>query len=205
MVWHSARHFKFFDPDIKVVAVLHPHFYDYWGMQLQGYAEREGIDLTLAKGGSSRIKSVVSGLEVAVDVAAKHGGSAQDARVFIHDGARPFITTRMLKDSVKMVGKGTGAVPVVPVTDSLRERREDTTMTVDRSRFLAVQTPQVFMLDDIMRAYRLLNDEERLTDDASVAEKAGLRINTYDGDNRNIKITNPIDFIIAEAILAHNE
>ncbi|MCM1336861.1 MAG: 2-C-methyl-D-erythritol 4-phosphate cytidylyltransferase [Candidatus Amulumruptor caecigallinarius] len=147
----------------------------------------------LAYGGASRAESVSNALEAV---------SAEVQMVAVHDGVRPFVTPEMLDEAVKAVMEGAdGAIPVVPVTDSLRLLGTDgTSVPVDRSNYRAVQTPQVFRADRLIAAYaRGVRPE--FTDDASVMAAAGftdIRLTT--GSPYNIKLTNPLDLIILEAL-----
>lgn len=193
VVWHSVRRFKEFDPECKIIIVLNKDYFGYWEEKITPMSCQDGIEVMLVEGGRSRIASVRNGL-AAVPL-------EKDSKIFIHDAARPFINSELISRGEKSVRPGVGAVPVMPVVDSLREIGGESTKSVDRSRFLIVQTPQVFMAADIIPAYNAVKDETGLTDDASVAEKNSLVITTYPGDDANIKITNPIDFSIAEILV----
>ena len=117
--------------------------------------------------------------------------------VFIHDAARPLVTPELIARGASTLVPGNGAVPVVPVTDSLRHIGPCNSVSVSRSEYVAVQTPQVFFLSDILDAYESVEmSDPTLTDDASVAERFGLGIILFDGDPENIKITHPKDFNI---------
>ena len=98
------------------------------------------------------------------------------------------------------------AVPVVPVTDTLRhvDDRNGSSFTVNRKLFRAVQTPQVF---DISLAKQAFNQPERdsFTDDASVVESLGVRVNTVEGNSGNIKLTTPFDLKVAELLAEEEE
>lgn len=200
VIW-SIRTFHRFDPGCRIVVVVHRDYMDFWYREIQPVCDREGIRVEIAEGGNSRIHSVRNGLLKIREMIGKHTDSpSANPIVLIHDGARPFLTTRMIDEGVKYVAEGIGAIPVLPVTDSLRIKRGEETDTVDRSLYLAVQTPQIFRYEDIYRAYLNAGDEVGLTDDASVAEQSGIKIATYSGAPINIKITNPVDFAIGEAL-----
>ena len=124
-----------------------------------------------------------------------------DSIVLIHDGVRPFASEDLLKKMVASMDESLcrALVPVLPVTDTLRSTVEGE-KAVDRSKILRVQTPQVFFSEDIKAAYRG-PFELGFTDDASVAERCGVKIKTIPGESFNIKITTPEDMVFAEAIL----
>ena len=139
-------------------------------------------------GGESRAASVRNGLAAVPDDAAV---------VCVHDAARPLADADIYNRVIDEVRSGAaGAVPVVPVTDTIRKVDGG---VVDRSTLQAVQTPQAFRAD-LLRAAHAGADEA--TDDASLVEAAGHPIATVEGHPRNIKITHPDDLAAAEAWLA---
>jgi 2-C-methyl-D-erythritol 4-phosphate cytidylyltransferase len=137
-------------------------------------------------GGSSRSASVRAGLDAV---------PAQATHVVVHDAARPVPHPDVWRAVMDALGAGAEAVvPVVPVTDTLRE--VDGT-TVDRSRFVAVQTPQGFRADVLRKAHAA---DVEATDDAALAEAVGATVTCVPGSASNIKITTPADLILAEAL-----
>ncbi len=139
-------------------------------------------------GGASRAASVRNGLEAVPDDA---------AIICVHDAARPLAGADVYERVVEEVRSGAaGAVPVMPVTDTIR--RVDGGV-VDRSTLQAVQTPQAFRAELLREAHA---DAADATDDASLVEAAGHSIATVEGHPRNIKITHPDDLAAAEAWLA---
>lgn len=211
VITYSIDRFRKFDPQCHIIVVLHKDYFDWWQKEFR--EDTNGIyeSVYLVEGGDTRIESVKNGIWKARELRDKdlENKDRQDRRecdiVFIHDGARPFLTIDMLKNGVSNVGRNIGAIPVIPLTDSIRTKREGgKTQTVDRSQYVAVQTPQIFLLEDIGRAYSSIVDSDGLTDDASVAEKNNIEIVTYPGSQTNIKITYPMDFVVAETLL-HKE
>lgn len=192
MLWWSVEAFRAFDPDCRIVLVVHPDYLERWD-ELFG-SEEKALNLRIEKtaGGRSRIESVRNGLHYLKENS--EGASEAGQVVFIHDAARPEVSPELISRGCDAVRSGLGAVPAVPVTDSLRKLESGGSKAVDRSKFVAVQTPQVFILEDISQAYDSLVDESGLTDDASVAEKSGVRITLFEGDPANLKVTNPRDF-----------
>ena len=153
---------------------------------------------TIVPGGATRWESVRNGLQAIPADAAPH------STVLIHDGARPLIDKATVSRVCGATLNTDGAIPVVPVSDSLRQLDDDeiSSEPVDRSRFRAVQTPQGFSLWRLREAYTLPY-EDSFTDDASVLAAAGFHnITLVKGSVDNIKITNPRDILFAEAILA---
>ena len=149
--------------------------------------EREPLANATVAGGSTRSASVRAGLVALPD------GVTQ---VLVHDAARPVPIVDVWQRVLGALARGDEAVvPVVPVTDTLRARDG---ATVDRTGFVAVQTPQGFTLDVLRRAHGKHGDA---TDDAALAEAVGAKVSTVDGDLRNIKITEPWHLALAELLL----
>ncbi len=126
--------------------------------------------------------------------------------VLIHDGARPLPSQELIQAVIEGAQGHDGAIPGIPVTDSLRRGTASHSDAVDRSRYFAVQTPQGFPIDLLVQAYHFaetgVDHGKPFTDDASVMEHAGFSdLVITPGDPRNIKITNPLDLKIAEIYL----
>lgn len=128
--------------------------------------------------------------------------------VLVHDGARPFPSPDMVRKAIEALEDTDvqGAIPAIPVTDSLRQVMPDGASTaVDRSLFRAVQTPQAFRAGLLREAYRRASSPHSFTDDASVMEAAGFsRLVLTDGSPTNLKITNPADLAVASLLLSLN-
>lgn len=199
VLWWSMEAFKDFH-DTHIVLVLHPDFYEDWEKMISILQENEKIKYYIASGGVSRIESVRNGLEYIK----RHFNPSDNAIVCIHDGARPLVSPDLILRGLETVEKGKGAVPVVALSDSIRRKMGQTSVAADRSEFLAVQTPQIFHFNEIYDCYAKIEESSSFTDDASVAESAGMLIKTFEGDAENIKITNPADFSIAAVLLERN-
>lgn len=179
-------------PGIKVVVVLPSQHFSTWkNICLDDTFNSPQL---LVEGGITRFQSVRNALTRIPD----------GAIVMIHDGVRPFVSKKLIGRMLSMMGEDCRAlIPVLPVTDTLRST-DPSIPAPDRSRTMSVQTPQVFFSEDIREAYRRPY-ELGFTDDASVAERAGIRINMTEGEKFNIKITTPDDLVIGEAILLRQE
>jgi 2-C-methyl-D-erythritol 4-phosphate cytidylyltransferase len=145
----------------------------------------------LCSGGPRRQDSVHCGLETLGKV----------DWVAVHDGGRPLVKPGMIARGLKAARETGASVPIVPLIDTIKEVAEDGAVvrTLDRLRLFAVQTPQVFRYDLLMRAHREITAD--VTDDAAMVEMLGVRVKTYEGRRRNIKITTPDDMAMAEAYL----
>ena len=147
-------------------------------------------------GGDSRFQSVKNAL-MAID----RDTVGEGDMILVHDGARPLVSSQVIVNVIEGTVRHGAVVPVVPLTDSIRKMNTDgSSEPVDRSAYRAVQTPQGFDASAIIKAYSC-DAEPTFTDDASVAEAAGMTVALVDGDYRNIKITNRGDLEIARVLM----
>ncbi len=188
VLMHTLEKFKSFNEDIEIITVLPENQLRYWGELQKKYSFT--VTHTLVKGGKSRFFSVRNGLRF-VDT---------PGLVAIHDGVRPFVSVETIRRCFETAEKLGNAVPVISPSDSLRMVSGDESTPVNRMHVKQVQTPQVFDAELIRNAYRQEYLPE-FTDDASVLEKTGVKINLVEGNRENIKITNPEDLIISAALL----
>lgn len=145
-------------------------------------------------GGETRAHSVLNGLRV-VDKKCGY--------VAIHDGARPFVSDKIISDTIAAARKFYAAAPMVPIVDTVKEKDGSfTSKTIDRDSLCAIQTPQIFDRELILGALsNAVSKNLPITDDCSAVELIGGRIALTDGDVLNRKITTPEDLIFARAIL----
>jgi len=185
---HTINAFYKYSPAIKMVLVLPEDDFPLWEelCLLHDYHK----PLILEKGGETRFQSVKKGL----------AKIETDGLVAIHDGVRPLVSEDIIGASFRLAAVHGSAVAAVRLKESLRMTDQDNTKAVDRSKFRLIQTPQTFSVELIKKAYELKEDAS-LTDDASVAEKAGHTISLFEGSYENIKITTSEDLVIAEALL----
>ena len=124
--------------------------------------------------------------------------------VLIHDGARPFISEKIIEEGIKYANIYGAAAPGVTPKDTIKIKNEDNISvdTPDRNTLVAVQTPQCFKYDEIYQCHRKIKEENAIvTDDTSVVERYGYKVYLYEGDYTNIKITTPEDLILAERLI----
>jgi 2-C-methyl-D-erythritol 4-phosphate cytidylyltransferase len=122
--------------------------------------------------------------------------------VAVHDGARPLVTPELIERGIEAARKTGAAVPAVRLADTVKEASPNgfVLRTLDRSRLWAVQTPQVFRHDLLLRAHREITAD--VTDDAAMVEALGEPVRIFEGDRRNLKVTTVDDLAIVSAILA---
>lgn len=150
-------------------------------------------------GGATRQDSVRRGLDSLAGLA--------PASVLVHDGARPFVDRELIDRVIAALAESDGAVPAIAVADTVKRVDEAgrVTETVDREPLRRAQTPQGFRYAAIRAAHVAAADRPGSSDDAAVAEAHGLGVVIVDGDPRNIKLTTPEDFAMAEALLGRDE
>jgi 2-C-methyl-D-erythritol 4-phosphate cytidylyltransferase/2-C-methyl-D-erythritol 2,4-cyclodiphosphate synthase len=154
--------------------------------------------LPAVSGGATRQASVLAGLEAL-------SGRLPD-RVLIHDAARPFLTAALVSDLIAALDTAPGAIAAEPVSDTLKQEAADGTIarTVDREGLWRAQTPQAFRYDAILDAHRraAAAGQAAFTDDAGLAEWAGLPVRLVASSARNMKLTTAADIELAERLLA---
>ena len=152
----------------------------------------------VVKGGASRQESVQQGLE----------NLSKDIKLAaIHDGARPLASYELIDRSIRAANSYGAAAPAIPVKDTIKTVEGGIVVnTPDRSKLRAVQTPQVFDIDLLKGALKKAwEDGAEVTDDCSAVERLGMKIKIVEGEERNLKITTPMDLKIAEMLLEENK
>lgn len=191
VLMRTIERFHEYDDSLNIIVVLPHEQQEYWRNLCAEYAF--SIPHKIADGGATRFESSRNGLAMIPDEA--HGV------VGIHDGVRPFVAVEVIRNSFETARKELAAIPVMPVTDTLRLICGDKPAhNVLRSDYRIVQTPQTFDIDLARKAFQQPYCEA-FTDDASVVERLGNKVAMVDGNRENIKITTPFDLTIAEALL----
>lgn len=196
---HTVERFLNFDPTLHLVLVLPEEHLERWAeISLTFFADASYVHrLETCKGGPSRTESVFNGLLSVRNRLEKD----EECLVAIHDGVRPFIQEEILKNAYDLAETKGASVVCVPVKSSMRERLESgKSQAVDRSRFFHVQTPQIFQLSNIVKAFEK-RPHNLFTDDASLYDNYGGHVAICEGSYDNIKITTPEDIEMGESIL----
>ena len=180
------------DPSMQLILVLPAEHMDMWMALCKQYSF--AVPLLLAQGGSTRFHSVQNGLAQVDDI--------DEALVGVHDGVRPFVSPKVLDDCFCEAWIHGAAIPMIDVQDSLRHivGGNGVTEVVPRDRYRLVQTPQVFKLSLLRRAYEQ-RFVESFTDDASVVEALGEQVVGVEGNRENIKLTTPFDLMVAKTLM----
>lgn len=179
-------------PDIHIIVVLPRGQHDYW----RDLCRKHGLEgaCHTAEGGDTRFHSVLNGLRAIPQ-------EVSEGLVGVHDGVRPFVSRDTLLACYSEAARSGTAVPVTPVVETLRHILPDGgSVTVPRADYRLVQTPQVFGLGLLRRAYAQ-PFTPLFTDDASVVEAMGEHITLVEGNRDNIKLTTPADLLLARGIM----
>lgn len=187
LMW-TIEAFHRYDPAMRLIVVLPQEHFDIWRALCVGH--RFFIDHAVVAGGEQRWHSVRAGL-------AKVEG---DGLVAVHDGVRPLVSAALIGRCFEAADRHAAAIPVVPVVPSIREATADGSRALDRSRLLAVQTPQCFHADLLRKAFEQPYDPA-FTDEATLVERLGVQVHLVEGEDPNIKVTTATDMRLAELML----
>lgn len=183
---------KFQEAGASIVVVLPVEHQEMWLSMCK--ESNFAVTHTIADGGKTRFESVKNGI-------AAIKGLAEGDLVAVHDGVRPLVSVELIGRCYDAARETGSAIPVVNPSDSIRQVMEDgTSRQLLRSSLRAVQTPQTFRAELLQGAYEV-EESPLFTDDASVVESAGHQVTLVEGEVFNIKITTPIDMIIATELI----
>lgn len=191
LLWWSLKAFHDENPSTELIVVLPETFTDYWKELFSGLPVNKQYPHKITTGGKSRTESVKNGLLLIEE---------PESLVAIHDGARPLVSINLIKRGWEAASSSGAAVPAVDVIDSLRKVTSEGNEFVDRSLYVAVQTPQVFKTRVIKEAYDKF-PEEVFSDDATAVEKNGGEIILFPGDQNNRKVTHQGDIEMTELLI----
>lgn len=190
---HTFEAFARYDAQMQFILVLFPDLRDQW--EEIALANNFTIPHQIIDGGAERFHSVRNGLN-ALD---------PDVEIVaIHDAVRPLVSQETIKRCMDTAATSGAAIPVLPVTDTIRKTEGKSSMTIPRHKLVAVQTPQCFQTEIIKTAYQTDYDIA-FTDDASVVAAANYPIELVEGNRTNLKITTSEDLAIAEALFVYGK
>lgn len=189
LLYYTIRSFIQAFDDIEIVLVL-PGEHIAKGMEIiDGFFDPSRF--VICEGGASRFESVRNGL-ARID---------EECIVFVHDGVRCLVSPGLIRRCYEKALEAGTAIPAISSRDSVRIENEEGNEAISRDRVRLVQTPQVFHSRIIIPAYQIAF-KESFTDEASVVEAYGIKLQLIPGEENNIKVTTPIDLIIAEQLLS---
>ena len=188
VLMHTIEAFNKSDYNPEIIVVLNVDFHQYW--ENLCLLHNFSIPHKLVKGGTQRFDSVKNGINAI----------RTKAIVAIHDAVRPLLSKQLIDKSFEEAERSGNAVAAIKSRDSVRQYNGTHTIALDREEIYLIQTPQTFSSDVLKKAYKQEFRNE-FTDDASVAERSGIRINLIVGETKNFKITFPEDIRLAEIYL----
>ncbi|RZK55195.1 MAG: 2-C-methyl-D-erythritol 4-phosphate cytidylyltransferase [Pedobacter sp.] len=182
----SAFHNSIFNP--QIILVLNADLHQQW--EVLCFKHNFNIPHLIIRGGEQRFHSVRNGLMAIKD----------DGIVAIHDAVRPIVSNKLITNAYEVAEQRGNAVTCIKPSDSVRKVKDKESKIINRDELVLIQTPQTFEISQLRTAYQQ-HYKPKFTDDASVVEKAGFKINLIEGERNNIKITYPEDLELAGFLL----
>ena len=177
--------------DLEIILVL-PEEHVAAGQEIiDAFFDYNRIQITI--GGRTRFHSVQSGLQLI----------AAEGIIFVHDAVRCMVSIDLIRSCYDAAIETGSAIPVIDCKDSVRIIAEDGNEALDRNVIKLVQTPQTFHSKILLPAYQI-DYKDKFTDEATVVEAFGLKVQLVSGEENNFKITRPVDLVIAEHLLTMN-
>ena len=192
VIWYSVTAFLEAFDDLQIILVLPEQYLETGLSILRSTSNPERISVSV--GGGTRFHSVKNGLS----------HIHRHSIVFVHDGVRCLLTPSLIRKCYNEASENGNAIPAMHAVDSIRIETFNNNELIDRKRVRIIQTPQTFYSDIIKAAFEQDYDEA-FTDEATVVERLGVKINLVEGEASNIKITRPMDLLVAEKILEERE
>ena len=187
VLMRTLEAFHAYDSAIHIILVLPVSQQAYWEELCAEY--HFALPHDVADGGETRFHSVMNGL-------AKIEG---EGLVGVHDGVRPFVSQEVIARCYEEAAEKKAVIPVIGVVETVRQLVDGESVTVPRDQYKLVQTPQVFDLALLRKAYHQ-EYTDMFTDDASVVEALGEKVHLVEGNRENIKLTTPFDLKLAELL-----
>lgn len=188
VLYYTIKTFLEAYDDLQIVLVLPMDFTDMGQEIIDAFFDKERIRITA--GGDTRFQSVKNGISL-ID---------EESIIFVHDGVRCLVSKELIHRCYQQAVETGTAIPVVPSKDSIRLITDDGNEAYDRNKVMLVQTPQTFHSKILIPAFQI-DYKDKFTDEATVVEAFGMKVSLVEGEENNIKITRPVDLLIAENIL----
>lgn len=189
VLWHTIQVFLTTYPDAEIRLVLPANYIDEGYAMIADFSNKAQIQIIA--GGATRFDSVKNGLK----------GIINPGIVFVHDGVRCLVSSDLIKRCFEQAVEKGSAIPAVAATDSIRIESANKHTVANRTQVRIIQTPQTFKTELLLPAFDTDFNND-FTDEATVVEAFGKEVFLIEGDYQNLKITRPIDLLIAEQILA---
>ena len=187
VLMRTLEAFHAYDASMRLILVLPVSQQAYWKQLCEEYQFELAHEI--ANGGETRFHSVKNGLALV----------EEEGLVGVHDGVRPFVSQEVINRCYEEAASLKAVIPVIGVVETVRHLTEEGSETVPRDQYKLVQTPQVFEVTLLRRAYQQ-EYTDLFTDDASVVEALGEKVYLVEGNRENIKLTTPFDLKLAELL-----
>ena len=187
VLMRTLEAFHAYDASMRLILVLPVSQQAYWRQLCEEYQFELAHEI--ANGGETRFHSVKNGLALV----------EEEGLVGVHDGVRPFVSQEVINRCYEEAASLKAVIPVIGVVETVRHLTEEGSETVPRDQYKLVQTPQVFDVTLLRRAYQQ-EYTDLFTDDASVVEALGEKVYLVEGNRENIKLTTPFDLKLAELL-----
>lgn len=188
VLYYTLKAFLDAYDDLRVILVLPVEYTDMGQEIIDAYFDKDRIRITA--GGDTRFQSVKNGLQLI----------EEESIIFVHDGVRCLLSKELIYACYAKAVETGSAIPVVASKDSVRLLTEEGNDAIDRNKVMLVQTPQTFHSKILLPAFQI-DYKDKFTDEATVVEAYGLKVSLVEGEETNIKITKPVDLLIAKTIL----
>lgn len=188
VIYYTLKTFFESYDNLRIILVLPADHINAGQKIVNEYFDKKRI--RIIAGGETRFQSVKNGLALIDD----------ESIIFVHDGVRCLLTTDLIHRCYEEALATGSAIPVIPTKDSVRLLKEGNSEAIDRSKVMLVQTPQTFHSKIILPAFQI-DYKDKFTDEATVVEAYGIKVSLLEGEENNIKITRPVDLLMAEKIL----
>ena len=188
VLYYTVKAFLEAYDDLQVILVLPVEYTDMGQEIIDAYFDKDRIRITA--GGDTRFQSVKNGL-VLVE---------QEAIIFVHDGVRCLLSKELIHRCYTQAVETGTAIPAIVSKDSIRLLTEEGNEVYDRNRVMLIQTPQTFHSKILLSAFQI-DYKDKFTDEATVVEAYGMKVSLVEGEENNIKITRPVDLLIAEKLI----
>jgi 2-C-methyl-D-erythritol 4-phosphate cytidylyltransferase len=174
--------------DLQIILVLPIEFTNMGQEIIDAYFDKTRIKITA--GGDTRFQSVKNGLTLIEN----------ESIIFVHDGVRCLLSNELIHRCYTQAVETGTAIPAVVSKDSIRLVTEEGNEAFDRNKVMLIQTPQTFHTKILLPAFQI-DYKDKFTDEATVVEAYGMKVSLVEGEENNIKITRPVDLLIAESIV----
>lgn len=189
VLYYTIKTFLESYEDLQVILVLPVDYMDMGQEIIDAYFDKDRIRITA--GGDSRFQSVKNGLKLV----------EQESIIFVHDGVRCLLSEKLIHACYEKAVETGSAIPAVASKDSVRILTDEGNDAIDRNKVMMIQTPQTFHSKILLPAFQI-DYKDKFTDEATVVEAYGLKVSLIEGEETNIKITKPVDMLIAESLLS---